>query len=284
MIESSPPDCHVSDDEEITKQTNGISPIVLGESPSHIEEPVTLCHVESNVECEAPVVLDGTGEQDSINTSASASMNTAFCIDDEEPAGRVESITETDKISIRNDVEELYNQIAGETNDGLLTTDEEHNLHRTESKKGWLVQVESFTTPVVNAPEIKIVDINPQDNLEGIPEPKERKKKKKKKKSEKSDEGSTPHAQETLQNTVVPSDPLLLGFASQPDDVTQPSDKASEKTTRSKHDIPKQFLDASADLIDNSYSDASDIEDGEIGEDGKKKSTKRSKKEGCKSQ
>merc|ERR1712226_1636820 len=63
--------------------------------------------------------------------------------------GRVESISEDDKVAMRKSLEELYNQIAEETNEGTgpLLESEVNTTKEEDDKKGWLVQVASFSAP-----------------------------------------------------------------------------------------------------------------------------------------
>lgn len=200
----------------------------------------------------------------------------------EQDLKQIKSMSEDDKRAIRKDLEDLYNQIAEETNEPLTTYIEgidDHNttkIIRGEDKKEWLVQVESFPAPISAVPEIEIGDSELAEKMN--PEPKERKKKKKKKQTK---EDIVVQVVDMSESVSVPSDPFLLGFTTD-SDVADNLDKPIDQSCINKSDIPKQFLDASAELIDSNYSDISDNED--EGEDGRKKSMKRSKKEGCKSQ
>ena len=209
-------------------------------------------------------------------------------------AENVAAVEESEQETIRDDVEELYDQIANETKEDI----ESEELNVT-----WDVQCES--SPKTGGPVIQVTDTEPSavsstttatgEEEPPAPKAKERKSKKKKKKGEKVGSVEVIDNDSALGAPVL-SDPLLLGFAEPDKPPAQPHDendetaaqKSTDKSNRSKSDIPKQFLDASADLIGTSGSDFSDAEDGYLTDEGegegKHKSSKWSKKDGCKSQ
>ena len=183
-------------------------------------------------------------------------------------------------------------------------------VDETKRKEGWLIRVESFSTPQMCTPRIKVIGENNETNEkvdennskaaakvpehedpnEGgvdspVPVPKERKKKNKKKKKRKSvdlvEDGAAGGGGETAEDSP---------FESPRTDTDSPAVSPTKRVDHS--DIPKQFLDASTTLGaggDLSCSDVSDVEQ-ETLEDGttinKKRggSSKKKNKESCKTQ
>jgi len=246
------------------------------------------------------------------------------------------SVTTIDKTSmsldidqdIRKSVEDLYEQILSEDSQGDPMSGDEGLLPPDatfgepigltgkspvdgppKKKEGWLVRVESFSTPATCTPQIKVIKdgdgdmktdgvtvvlpeehenatTNPTDNdltkqraTDGAespaPVPKERKKKKKKKDKRKS--------VEIVEEDHDSASELRPGSASD-----SPAVSPSKRLDHS--DIPKQFLDASNTLAGDSYSlsDTSDVEQ-EVLEDGttinkKRSGSKKKNKESCKTQ
>lgn len=218
---------------------------------------------------------------------------------------------------IRKSVEDFYESILseessqGNTSDGLPpdatfgqpiglsasydNEDDEPAASPTENKKrkeGWLVRVESFSTPATCTPQIKVIgeDVNKDEEdktrIEGdndgeqspAPVPKQRKKHKKKKKRQKSVD--IVEAEGDSSNDVLP--------AVVDSNYSDSSPAVSPSKTLDHSDIPKQFLDASTTLGSGSLSDLSDVEH-EVLEDGttvskKRSGSKKKNKEGCKTQ
>ena len=171
-----------------------------------------------------------------------------------------------------------------------------------KKKEGWLVRVESFSTPASCTPQIKVIgDDTPRnqtaegetlDSIKGeqspTPVPKQRKKNKKKKKRQKSvdiveaEDGDDDVA--SSNDGVVNKNPTVANSDNGADD----SPAVSPSKTLDHSDIPKQFLDASSTLGSGSLSDLSDVEQ-EVLEDGttvpkKRSGSKKKNKEGCKTQ
>jgi len=177
----------------------------------------------------------------------------------------------------------------------------------TKRKEGWLVRVESFSTPATCTPRIKVIGENNETNEKvdennstdavkvpegedpnegGVdspaPVPKERKKKNKNKKKKK--RKSVELVEDNAAGDTAEDSP----FESPKTDTESPAVSPTKRVDHS--DIPKQFLDASTTLGagDLSCSDVSDVEQ-ETLEDGstidkKRGGSKKKNKESCKTQ
>ena len=223
-------------------------------------------------------------------------------------------LCEEDK-EMRKSVDDFYESILSEdssqenTGDGLppgatfgqpiglsasYDHEDENDPSLNENKKrkeGWLVRVESFSTPASCTPQIKV--IGDDDQVEGedqprqqdddgeqspAPVPKQRKKHKKKKKRQKSVD--IVEAEGDISTDALPT--VVDSNHSDSSPAVSPS------KTLDHSDIPKQFLDASTTLGSGSLSDLSDAEH-EVLEDGttinkKCSGSKKKNKEGCKTQ
>ena len=161
----------------------------------------------------------------------------------------------------------------------------------TQRKEGWLVRVESFSTPASCTPQIKVIGDEESERqkkettCEGgdgseqspVPVPKQRKKHSKKKKRQKSVDIVKANDDNAAEDPPPVVDSNLSG-----------SPLVSPSKTLDHSDIPKQFLDASTTLGSGSISDLSDAEQ-EVLEDGttvnkKRSGSKKKNKEGCKTQ
>ena len=309
---------------EVKSETDNVS-------NTQASDEVDVSVVEGNLEKET--ASDGADAMNDAFVSLNDGQNDSSILQDEISAdaeGTKEELEiKTDTLDIKADVdlrksvEDLYDQIlSGESSPGAsteglppdatfgapigisTTVDDNKPISPIDpegkKKGGWLVRVESFSTPSSCTPQIKVIgesgvekesstinqaDVDPSRDVEEPqkdtdspqPVPKERKKKKKKKNKK----------QKSVDLVENSGDEQEEQVTAHTDSATEsPAVSPSKKLDHS--DIPKQFLDASNTLAGDSQSDTSDVEQ-EVAEDGttinkKRSGSKKKNKESCKTQ
>ena len=294
------------------------------EDESAVESPLNSAFVSSDLpgNQETSVVVQDT---DVLNSSSNSAEETseASVVDKRPLSLNIDQ-------DIRKSVEDLYEQILSEGSQGDPMSDDDEGTLPADAtfgepigltaspvdgppkkKEGWLVRVESFSTPATRTPQIKVIkdddasapktgdvtvvlpeeqhdeltttnpttDVRVENHPTSHPIPRDadspapvpKERKKKKKKKEK---------RKSVE--IVEEDNDSASAADSP--AVSPSKRLDHS------DIPKQFLDASNTLAGDSYSlsDTSDVEQ-EVLEDGttinkKRSGSKKKSKESCKTQ